>query len=96
MNSFSCLQTINNEQYSFCFSAIARVDCPKYYVAVKQGDTLITAFEMKQDSYYKTWVVCQPAPDWIAAEGAALAQMIEKATAKNGCPGVNGSSLHIY
>lgn len=82
MTTFSSLHTINNELFRFCFSEIMRIDSPKYYVAVKQDNEMVTAFEMKKDSYYNQWVICQPAPEWIVTEGAALSQMIEDAITK--------------
>lgn len=83
MSTFSSLHSINNELFRFCFSEIMRMDSPKYYVAVKQDNQLVTAFEMKKDSYYNHWVICQPAPEWIVAERALLSQMIEEAINKN-------------
>lgn len=83
MANFSSLQTINNELYCFCFSEVARLDSSKFYVAVKQDDKLVTAFEMKKDSYLNFWVVCQPAPQWIIQEGATLAKIIEDQLVKS-------------
>jgi hypothetical protein len=83
MANFSCVQTINNELYCFCFSEVARLDSSKFYVAVKQNDTLVTAFEMKKDSYHNCWIVCQPAPQWILQEGATLAKLIEEELVKS-------------
>ena len=82
MTTFSSLHSINNELFRFCFSEIMRMDSPKYYVAVKQDNQLVTAFEMKKDTYYNQWVICQPAPEWIVTEGAVLSQMIEEAISK--------------
>lgn len=82
MNSFTNLQTINNELYRFCFSEIVLADSSKYYVAVKQEDQLVTAFEMKRDTYRGCWVVCLPAPKWIIDEGATLAKMIDDQQSK--------------
>jgi len=83
MANFSCLQTINNELYRFCFSEIVRLDSSKFYVAVKQDDKLVTAFEMKKDSYLNCWLICQPAPQWIIQEGATLGKIIEEQLVKS-------------
>jgi hypothetical protein len=82
MTSFSSLQTIKGELFRFCFSEIARMDSSKYYVAVRQDNQLVTAFEMKRDRYRNQWVVCQPAPEWITQAGATFATLLEEVTTK--------------
>jgi hypothetical protein len=82
MTNFSRSFTIDDEMFRICFSKIARMDTPKYYVAVKQDNQLVTAFEMKKHQYRNQWVVCQPAPDWITLQEISLGSMIEEATHK--------------
>ena len=78
MTKFSHTLVINDQQYSFSFSEIKRIDSSKYYVTVKGRSESMLAFEMKKGLFNDNWVVCQPAPEWILGKEATLSNWIKQ------------------
>lgn len=78
MPNFSNTLVINDQQYSFSFSEIKRMDSSKYYVAVKGSSKPLVAFEMKKGVFNDNWVVCHPAPEWILNKEATFSNWINQ------------------
>lgn len=77
MANFSNTLVIDNQQYSFSFSEIKRIDSSKYYVSVI-GSKSVLAFEMKKSIFNDNWVVCHPAPEWILDKEATFSTWIKQ------------------
>lgn len=77
MANFSNTLVIDNQQYSFSFSEIKRIDSSKYYVSVI-GSKAVLAFEMKMGVFNDNWVVCHPAPKWILDKEATFSTWIKQ------------------
>ena len=78
MTIFSHMLVIGDQRFLFSFSEVKRIDSSKFYVSVKDNNQYVVAFEMKKELYKDSWVVCQPAPDWILQKEAIFSNWIKR------------------
>jgi hypothetical protein len=64
MTDFNQWKHVGGVAWNFKFTKVFTPGGEKYFISVLDQQNIIASFEMK-DKGYGTWVIVQPAPQWI-------------------------------